>query len=158
MYEALLLFGALLIILELFIPGGVAGTIGALLAFYAIAQITSSVQSLIIAVIVFLSVSGCILYFLGQLISKDKINNRLILKSKLDSESGFNSNAKPDADMIGKRGITISVLRPAGKIKIAGEIYFVISEDKYVDKDKQVEVVRFENNEIIVREVFKDEY
>lgn len=153
MHETLLIIGALLILLELFIPGGVAGTIGAILALYAITQLTHSMAGLIIGILLFLIFLGIVIYILLKLVSQDKINNKLILNSALNSDAGFNSNKIQNSEMIGQRGVTISVLKPAGKIKIAGEIHYVMSEDKFIDKDKQVEIVKVENNEIFVREV-----
>lgn len=153
MNEILLVIGAALVILELFIPGGVAGTIGALISLYAITQLTDSMLGLTIGILAFLAFIGLVVYILLKLVSKDKFHNKLILNLALDSDSGFNSNKVQKTDMIGQRGITISVLKPAGKIKIAGEIYYVMSEDKFIDKDKQVEIVKVVNNEIFVREV-----
>lgn len=153
MNEFLLILGALLVVLELFIPGGVAGTIGALIALYAITQLTNSLLGLAIGIVIFLVLIGIVIYILLKLVSEDKIQNKLVLKSTLNADSGFNSNKLKDNDMVGQRGITISVLKPAGKIKIAGEIYYVMSDDKFIDKDKQVEIVKVENNEMFVREV-----
>lgn len=153
MEEILLIIGALLIFLELFIPGGVAGTIGVIIVFYAIFQLTNSIMGLLIGLLIFASLMVLAIYILLKLVSKDKLHNKLILNSVLNSDAGFNSNKVQSDELIGQRGITISVLKPSGKIKIAGEIYYVSSDDKFIDKDKQVEIVKVENNKILVREV-----
>lgn len=153
--EIILLLGTVLIFAELFIPGGIAGTIGFLMVIYAMAGLTSSIQALVISLILFILLVGFLIYILIKVIPKDRINNKLILNRELDSESGFNSNVIPNKELEGQRGITITVLKPTGKIKISGEIYYVISDDKYIDKDRQVEVIKVEANKILVREVGK---
>ena len=152
--EGLLIFiGTALIFAELFIPGGIAGTIGFVMVFYAIASLTNSLATMVFGILAFLILIGLLVYFLLKVIPQDKIKNKLILNRELDSDSGYNSNILQDKSLEGQRGITISVLKPTGKIKIAGQIYYVISEDKFIEKDKQVEVVKVDGNKILVREV-----
>lgn len=151
--ELLLFLGTALIFMELFVPGGVAGTIGFVLVLYAIAGLTNSMATFIVGLVIFIGLVSGAIYVLVKVIPKDKIKNKLILHRQLDSESGYNSNPLQDKSLEGQRGITISVLKPSGKIKIAGDIYYVSSEDKFIEKDKQVEIVKVSGNQILVREV-----
>ena len=151
--ELLLFLGTALIFMELFVPGGVAGTIGFVLVLYAIAGLTNSMTTFIVGLVIFIGLVSGAIYVLVKVIPKDKIKIKLILHRQLDSESGYNSNPLQDKSLEGQRGITISVLKPSGKIKIAGDIYYVSSEDKFIEKDKQVEIVKVSGNQILVREV-----
>lgn len=53
----------------------------------------------------------------------------------------------------GDRGKTLSRLSPMGKVEIGGRIYEAKSLDAYVDPQREVEVVGFENFSVIVKPV-----
>lgn len=150
--QVLLVLGALLIIAELFIPGGIIGSIGAVLVFFSLASLTDSLGELFLGIVLFIAFIGLVIYLLLKLIPRERFKNTLILNSELNSQEGFSSNGNYDY-LMGQRGISITILRPSGKIRIAGEIYYVSSEDKFIEKDKQVLVVGVEGSKIFVREV-----
>jgi len=54
---------------------------------------------------------------------------------------------------IGDRGTTLSRLSPMGKVEIGGRIYEAKSTDVYIDQRSTVEVVGFENFNVVVRKV-----
>jgi membrane-bound ClpP family serine protease len=54
---------------------------------------------------------------------------------------------------LGTVGTTVSRLSPMGKININGKIYEAKSADVFIDQREQVEVVGFENFNVIVRKL-----
>lgn len=150
--QILLIIGGLLILAELFVPGGIVGSIGAVLVFFSLTLLTDSLAELLMGIVLFIALMSLIIYVLLKLIPKDRFRNTLILNSELKTEEGFMSNASYE-HLLGQRGITISILRPSGKIKIAGEIYNVSSDDKFIEKDRQIIVSEVNGNKIMVREV-----
>ena len=56
---------------------------------------------------------------------------------------------------VGDTGMTVSRLAPMGKVEIGGKIYEAKSMDSYIDPRREVEVVGFENFNIIVRKHIK---
>ena len=54
---------------------------------------------------------------------------------------------------LGTLGTTVSRLSPMGKININGKIYEAKSADVFIDQREQVEVVGFENFNVIVRKL-----
>ncbi len=150
--QALLILGGFLIIAELFVPGGIVGSIGAVLVFFSIASLTDSVGELLLGIALFIACMSLLIYILLKLIPKERFKNTLILKSELNSEEGFSSNEDYNY-LVGQKGVTITVLRPSGKIRVAGEIFYVSSEDKFVEKDKLVSVVAVEGSKVLVRPI-----
>lgn len=144
--------GALLIIAELFIPGGIAGTFGLGLVITSLWMLSSSIWQLLLFLVIFFVAISIIIYILFKIISREKFKNTLVLSLKMDKEDGFISGREEES-LVGQRGITLSILRPVGKIKIAGKIYTASSEDKFIDANKQVEVVEVDGIKIIVMEV-----
>ena len=53
----------------------------------------------------------------------------------------------------GDRGVAVSRLAPMGKVEIGGRIYEAKSTDVYIDQRSTVEVVGFENFNVVVRKV-----
>jgi membrane-bound serine protease (ClpP class) len=55
--------------------------------------------------------------------------------------------------LLGAAGVTTTVLRPAGKARIQGRLYDVVSEGGYVGEGRDIEVVTVSGNHVVVREV-----
>ena len=54
---------------------------------------------------------------------------------------------------VGDRGVTLSRLSPMGKVEIGGRTYEAKSQGAYVDPQRDVEVVGFENFSVIVKTI-----
>ena len=73
---------------------------------------------------------------------------RLALKQQIDSTS----MPKPESELaVGAVGVTISRLAPMGKVKINGKVYEAKSTDVMIDQRQDVEVVGFENFNVVVK-------
>ena len=81
----------------------------------------------------------------------NKIGNKGPLKRiALNSDLKESVSVPVLTNLIGESGITATVLRPSGKILIKGEIYDGISESGFIEKGKEIKVVRFENAQVYV--------
>ncbi len=65
----------------------------------------------------------------------------------------------PDSDilkgLIGKKGVTISIMRPVGKCEIEGKKYECVAESGYVPKGTEVEVIEVDGSQVTVRNIMK---
>jgi len=52
--------------------------------------------------------------------------------------------------MLGKTGVAITTLRPAGKAKIQGQLVDVMTQGEFLEKDASIRVLRIEGNRIVV--------
>lgn len=152
MNNLFLAVGIALICAELFVPGGILGTIGVIMVIWALSLMTSTFLGLMIAILVSFSIVGIILYIMIKLMPKDKIKNTLILSSSLKKEEGFISS-KDLKSYVGKIGFAESTLRPAGKANIGGKVMDVISEDKLIEKGAAIRVTYVDGTKILVREM-----
>ena len=72
------------------------------------------------------------------------------LKQQIDSTS----MPHPESELsVGAVGVAVSRLSPMGKVNINGKIYEAKSEDVFIDHREQIEVVGFENFNVIVRKL-----
>jgi membrane-bound serine protease (ClpP class) len=163
----LFIVGLILIVLEIFvIPGfGVAGISGIALVFFGLVlsmvknigldfsmsgdgKVTESVLVVLSALVLSLAVMFA---FFGRFI-RSGVFKKLSLQTTEDTGEGYNTTifAEP-ATMIGKMGITVTDLRPAGKIQIEEEWYDGQSEGDYILNGTKVKVIEVKNNYLIVR-------
>ncbi len=146
----LLAAGSLLIGAEIFIPGAVAGTLGAL--------------ALVGAVIVAFGISTTCGYYVGlgvvvlagitvvlwiKLFPRSSIGKAMTL-----SEDGkMFKAADSHLALLGKVGVAHTDLRPAGFAMIDGQRVDVICEGGLVSQGQAVKVARIDGNRIVVRKV-----
>ncbi|MBI4721013.1 MAG: hypothetical protein HY770_07310, partial [Chitinivibrionia bacterium] len=75
----------------------------------------------------------------------------LILGRRLDKNLGFSGTDQFD-DYVGREGISLTQLRPAGIAQFDLKRLDVVSEGTFIDKDRRVKIVAVEGNRIVVRE------
>jgi membrane-bound serine protease (ClpP class) len=154
-YETIVLFviGLLLIVAELFLPGGLIGILGfaAILGsfFLASENIIHMGISILIAIIISIVASIFMIKVLGR---KMSIFKKIILNDSTNTEQGYVSNVNR-VELLDKQGITLTQLRPAGKIMIDDEIIDAVSEGAFIQKDQKVKVIKVEGSRIVVREI-----
>ena len=144
--------GIALIFAEFFVPGGVLGTVGAIMVIWALTLMTDTFIGLLLAILVSFTIIGIIIYILIKIIPKERMRNTLILSSSLNKDEGYISS-KDLQSYTGKVGIAESTLRPTGKAKIEGRILDVVSEDKLIEKGKMVKVTYVDGTKVLVREM-----
>ena len=157
--------GILLLALEVFvIPGfgiaGIAGlvmTIGALLlvmlnndwfdfTFVPDTQIFYSLASILAGLF-----GAIIVMFIGGVrLTNSNFFKRVALETSFETDQGYSSNFKKES-LLGKKGITHTILRPSGKVLIDDEIYDAYSRGEHIDKDEEVIVVSEEGTSLKVK-------
>ena len=66
-------------------------------------------------------------------------------------ESAGNTVPQSEDVKVGDRGVAVSRLSPMGKVAIGGRTYEAKSDGAYIDQRSEIEVVGFENANVIVR-------
>ncbi|MER2000613.1 MAG: nodulation protein NfeD [Lysinibacillus sp.] len=153
-YETFIIFviGLALLILELFVPGGIVGIIGGALIIvsllFAGESVTHMAYSIIIAMFIALIGMVIIMKFFGK---KLHVFNKLVLRDATTTEEGYVSNENR-LDLIGKSGLAHTAMRPAGVIVVDNERIDAVSEGSFIDKGKTIVVIKVEGSRIVVRE------
>jgi membrane-bound serine protease (ClpP class) len=161
-WEELLLVaaGVLLLGVELFIiPGfGVAGVAGivALAGGLGLTLVgAGAIPSVIIgafgrvAISILLALAGGLA--LLRLMPRVAFGRRLVLETEMDAEQGYFSPPISDRLRLGRSGVALSPLRPAGIADIDGSRVDVVSDGGFIDAGAAIEVTRVEGNRIVVR-------
>lgn len=143
--------GVLLMLIELFIPGfgfwGISGISCILVSVFLtlgsdVAALSLLAISLVVAVVVFL----LIIKFLPS----SQLWDKMILKDSETKQDGF-SSSYDYSNYVGKEGIVITLLRPAGLVDIDGVQIDVVSEGQYIEQGTRVKVVSVNGSRILVK-------
>ena len=146
----LILLGSFFLVVELiFLPGITLGTILSAVSYGAAIYLGFSRLGVIGGMIILFVIAA--LSLVATVVSlRAKTWQRLALNNKVDGQS----NASPEEVVaVGAKGVTISRLSPMGKVEIDGKLYEAKSGGEYIDQRTEVEVVGFENSNIIVRKI-----
>ncbi|MEG1523707.1 MAG: NfeD family protein [Clostridia bacterium] len=154
-----LVVGLLLLLIEMFTPGfGVAGVSGVLcMIAVVIMQFgwgNPRVATYILA-IVLLILTLAIIVFVRSFQRGRLSRSFLVLNDSISAASSPDiTTAK--TDLIGKIGIALTPLRPAGIAQIDGQRLDVMTAGAFIEKDTTVEVVNAEGMHILVKQFEKE--
>jgi membrane-bound serine protease (ClpP class) len=158
----LFLMGLVLLVVELFIiPGfGVAGigglvlVVGALLAslvgnigfvFPSGGELTSAIVTMAVTMVLLVVLIGSLSRYIPRV---DRLGG-LVLAPELTSASGYTS-AAADESLLGKTGVAITALRPAGTAEIDGQRVDVVTQGEFIEHAEPVRVKDVQGSRIIV--------
>ena len=148
----LMLFGVLFLVTELVLLPGVS--VGALLSlvcygaaiYLGFTQFGTTTGVVVIVVILILSLLATILSL------RAKTWQRFSLKQEIRSSS---MPTPSDELVVGDRGVTLSRLAPMGKVVINDRQYEAKTTGSYIDAQTPIEVIGFENFNVIVKKQTK---
>lgn len=162
---AMFFVGLALIALEVFvIPGfGVAGiagiicTVGALI-FFMIANDSFNFDNVptgdftqaitVVAVGIFGAI--ILLFVLGYRFMSSKFFSKVALVGTQRKEEGYTStNYAPN--LVDKEGVTVTILRPSGRIEIENEIYDAYTRGEFIDRGEKVMVTSNQGTSLQVK-------
>lgn len=155
----LLSVGAVFFIVEVFVPGfgffGVTGAI-ALIAGVVVRIVDglNLLQSIILVLIVlgFFVIACMFMVFSAQY---GILSHTGLFETKSTLSSDYAKTTKELRKLVGKSGRAVGKLNLAGKAKIKGKLYDVVSVNSYIDDGAHVKVVEIKDNHIMVRKWFE---
>jgi membrane-bound ClpP family serine protease len=146
----LLLFGLVAIWIEFYVPGGVMAIVGGLFVVVSFLTFfgTSSSQVMDVLYFIFCIVSiGVVIKLAIWRIKKSSESNTFYLEK---DQEGYTAPSIYQ-DLIGKKGIALTDLRPAGFVVIEGNKYPAVCKGPYLDKGVEVIVLLQEVGHLVVK-------
>lgn len=157
--------GVILILVEVFaIPGfGVAGIAGITMViagltlslvgnvglnFTPVGIEAGATAFFIVIIAIFFALIGS--FWISKKLFTTTIFGHLALEAEQLSEDGFSTSNTKYESMLGKKGVAWSVLRPAGKVIIEGDVYDATAIAGFIDKGDKIEVVKYETGQLFV--------
>lgn len=152
--------GMLFLIIEIFAPGfgffGISGTVLVIAGMVLRATDHGSGNPLFQIILMFLIILiVCALAFTIMAVSAKKgwLSRTPFVMRESAVSSGITEGTVDYNLLIGKKGRSVSMLRPAGIAEIEGERYDVVALGEFIDPDKEIIVEDVEGVRIVVKEV-----
>jgi len=151
----LLLFigGISLIGLEMFIPGGIVGTVGIITVIYAIIYINKSTYHIAFILVISL-ILATIQFYVNRNVFHKRLTllNRLVLNDSISTEDGYVAS-ESRLELIGKKLQAYTDLRPAGVAVLGNEKLDVVTDGDFIEKGNEIEIIRVEGMRIVVKKI-----
>lgn len=151
LHIALFLIGILLMILEIFLPGGIIGAIGftsivtgLVMAAYDTKQ---GIASLGIAVLV----TAVVVFLLVKRYGVKGLFNKFVLQDEQHNTEGYVA-PKDQRELLHQEGVALTTLRPAGMVKVEGRRIDAVTSGEFIQAGTAIVVVLVEGTRIVVQE------
>ena len=123
-----------------------------LLALAIILRARTLAEALWMTVLVMAVVGVLLLLFLRSATKGAISRSPLILKDAIDKQAGYISSDDLQF-FVGKEGVAVTILRPAGTADFDGIKLDVVSEGQFLPAQTKVKIMRVEGRRIVVRPV-----
>ncbi len=92
-------------------------------------------------------------WLLGRLASKpgSALAKSFVVGERSKASEGYVAADLSRKSLVGKRGVTLCMMRPAGKAEIEDMKVDAVSDGEFIPKDSNIEVVKVEGNRVVVR-------
>ncbi len=144
----MLSLGYLLLVFELFVPGGVVGFLGlglVALSCWRAFDLGAGWGAAAVGLSVVATAGGIVLF------NRSKTGRELVLDNRGSRQ--WRSSADELDGLLGQQGITLSSLRPAGLADFEGRRLDVVSDSEFIDHQTLVRVVEVEGRRVMVERV-----
>lgn len=149
----LIILGFLLCVIEIFVPGGVIGITGTLLVVSAVIAATVTYGTEVGIPLGFACLAAGMVFFALWLryFPRSRMGRLISLSTEAAREAGFTSQPSELLALIGKTGVALTELRPAGVATIEGRRIDVVTDGGFLDKGTPIRVEEVSGNRVVVR-------
>lgn len=147
--------GLLLIFLEFYLPGMILGVAGALFLIASVVMMAMQAESPLEVLFFFFAVVAALAFVVSFAIRRIRgtgKNGTMYLET---DQEGFVAS-RYDATVIGKRGVVVTDLKPAGHALIEGKNYQVVSQSGYVTEGTPIVVIGGQGATLVVKPLNKE--
>lgn len=148
----LMVLGVALIMIEIFVPGGVVGAIGGICLLVAVGMSYRhyGTEGAIIAFLIACAFSvGCLVFEL-KVLPKTPMGRRFFLTQQI---SGTSQGAQAELSAVGREGVALTALSPSGYVLVDGQRLEAYSRSGFLDKGEKVRVDSIETFKVTVSKI-----
>ncbi|GIO34163.1 hypothetical protein J2TS6_53040 [Paenibacillus albilobatus] len=147
----LFIIGLILMILEMFVPSfGILGVLGAISLVAGVIRAAYDTSHALISLGIAFIAALVVVVVVAIVFKERGIWNRFILNESLTKEQGYVPTESRES-LLGKEGVSVTPLRPAGTALIDDERVDVVTEGEFIPRDSAVVVVHVEGARVVVK-------
>lgn len=151
----LVVAGFLLVLFEVFVPGGVLGVIGGAVILVAIVAAFVESTAWGMALLGASAVFGLLGFYLWiKFFPKSPFGRQIILKNDAHDWHGFDPEQQK---LVGAEGVSHTPLRPAGVVIIDGRRLDVVTRGEQIAAGQPIRVIKVEGNRVVVTAIEPNE-
>jgi membrane-bound serine protease (ClpP class) len=153
--SGLILSGFFLVIIEVFVPGGIFGIIGTTLIVAGVLGAWFKYGSEVAVPLAFGCMVGGVLCFAFwvKYFPTSWLGRRMSLEAQNSQSEGYTSQDSRLLELVGQQGVAMTELRPAGVARIGEHRIDVVTEGTFVEKGAAVRVTGVSSNRVVVRKI-----
>ncbi|MFI8715115.1 nodulation protein NfeD [Brevibacillus brevis] len=156
LHIGLFVVGILLMLLEIFLPGGIVGAIGFLSIVTGLVMAAYDTKQGLASLGVAALVTVIVAFMLVKKYGIKGLFNKFVLGETQSSEEGYVA-PRDQRELEGKSGIALTPLRPAGVVKVEGKRVDAVSVGGFIEAGTTITVVQVEGTRIVVAELEQKE-
>ncbi|NRR01706.1 nodulation protein NfeD [Brevibacillus sp. RS1.1] len=156
LHIGLFVVGILLMLLEIFLPGGIVGAIGFLSIVTGLVMAAYDTKQGLASLGVAALVTVIVAFMLVKKYGVKGLFNKFVLGEAQSSEEGYVA-PRDQRELEGKSGIALTPLRPAGVVKVEGKRVDAVSVGGFIEAGTAITVVQVEGTRIVVAELEQKE-
>jgi membrane-bound ClpP family serine protease len=147
-----LVLGLGLVLYEMFTPGfHLPGILGVMALFAAVILRAKTLTDGLITFALLLVLHVVLAFFFWRSLTKGRLSKSVVvLKESIDAQSTDREDLRA---LIGREGICLTPLRPAGNAEFDGQRVDVVSEGEFLQKGTRVVVMRVQGLRVLVKAV-----
>ena|SRR5690625_558404 len=143
-------------LLLIFIDGkllndGTLGVLGLVGMIFSVAITAPNLYAGLYAVLGIIIGTACS-FLLLKLFKRRNTWSKIMLKDRLTKEDGYTTLNKEYEQLVGKKALTITDMRPVGTIEVDGKQYSAVSNGTWIQKGTEVEIIEVDGTKILVRD------
>lgn len=142
--------GICLLALELFVPGGILGIIGYLCIMWGLYDLLGHTMETVLILLGISLVLSIVLLIVVNYFPQTWFGRHFTLNLRFTSDTGYTSNERM-FDLVGKKGVAHTVLRPSGTARIDDMLVDVVTEGDFISAGTPIVVYKVLGSRIIVR-------
>lgn len=151
----LIVAGVLLVMAEIFVPGGFVGSIGGILLLIGIVGAFFRDPTVGFGLLIATLIFALVMFWLWmKFLPRSRVGKRFILQTDAGTWAGYDS---AHSDLLGKHGITRSPLHPGGIAQIGGKRVDVVTRGEAVAANQPIQVIEVRGNRIVVAQAETEE-
>ncbi|MBW5468615.1 nodulation protein NfeD [Brevibacillus formosus] len=152
LHIGLFVIGILLMLLEIFLPGGIVGAIGFISIVTGLVMAAYDTQQGLASLGVAALITAIVTFLLVKKYGVKGLFNKFVLGDTQSNEEGYIA-PRDQRELEGKSGIALTPLRPAGVVKVEGKRVDAVSVGGYIEAGTAITVVQVEGTRIVVAEL-----
>lgn len=144
--------GVVLLVLEIFVPGGILGAIGIGALITGVALTANSLVEGLLYILGMLALLAVLVILSFRFPTSRRLWERFSLTTRQTNQEGYLAPKQSYDRFMGRYGVALTHLRPAGTADFDGERVDVVTEGGYIKSGVKIKVIAVEGVRVIVRE------